>query len=94
MKSILNTERGQCFICGRYAMTECHHVFGGPNRKLSEKYGLKVYLCHDCHNEPPRGVHHNRQTELWLKAEAQKIAMEKYGWTVEEFIQKFGRNYL
>ena len=95
MKSIIKEdEKGVCFICGRYGPTEVHHIFNAANRKLSEKYGLKVHLCHDCHNEPPYGVHFNRRSEKWLKAEGQKEAMRYYGWSVEEFIEIFGRNYL
>lgn len=70
-------------------------MFGGnPGRKKSERYGLKVYLCHYCHNEPPNGVHFNKERRLMLQAKAQEIAMERYEWSVEEFIQQFGKNYL
>lgn len=63
-------------------------------RTKSEEYGLKVYLCHYCHNEPPNGVHQNRENRLALQAKAQKIAMEHYGWTVEDFRAKFRKNYI
>ena len=43
MKSILQREK-KCWVTGdRYNLHE-HHIFGGARRKLSEKYGLKVYL--------------------------------------------------
>ena len=93
-KSILQDEK-VCYLCGSHNMLECHHVFNGnPNRKLSEKYGLKVYLCHYCHNEPPNGVHFNSMLNLCLKAKAQKMAMEHYGWDVDTFRSIFGKNYL
>lgn len=93
-KSILQTEK-ECFICGSQIWLEEHHIFGGnPNRKLSESYGLKVWLCHGCHNEPPTGVHHNAVLNNHLKAEAQKRAMKQYGWTVDDFRVVFGKNYL
>ena len=87
-------EKDRCFICGSSQWLEKHHVFGGANRKLSEKYGLTVMLCHYCHNEPPDGVHFNRANMDALRQTAQKWAMDKYGWTVEDFIKIFGRNYL
>ena len=39
-----------CYICGRNHTAdpcglETHHVFGGANRKFSEKYGLKIHIC-------------------------------------------------
>ena len=90
------TDYKQCFICGRnrHAGLERHHIFNGANRKLSEQDGLVVYLCHDCHNEPPLGVHYNAEMMRWLKQKGQKMAMEKYGWTKEEFVQRYGKNYL
>ena len=69
-------------------------VFGGANRSLSEKYGLVVNLCHECHNEPPAGVHFNAENMLSLRKWAQKQAMEHYGWDEAEFIRIFGRSYL
>ena len=41
---------------------EEHHIFGGPNRKLSEKYGLKVYLCPEHHQFGEDAVHKNPNT--------------------------------
>ena len=64
---------------------ERHHIFGGANRSLSERYGLVVDLCHHCHNEPPDGVHFNPDRMQLL---------HETGDTVEGFIAKFGTNYL
>lgn len=69
-----------------------HHVFNGANRKLSEKYGLKVYLHHSrCHLN---GVHKDSVTANGLKQIAQKKAMDSYGWSREEFVEIFGKSYL
>lgn len=84
----------KCYLCGSTQWIERHHVFGGACRKLSEKYGLVVDLCHYCHNEPQNGVHFNREIRERLQAEIQQAAMDRYGWTVEDFIKIFGRNYL
>lgn len=84
----------RCFLCGRYGPVERHHVFPGPFRQKSEKYGLVVDLCHWCHNEPPDGVHHNRANALILKQRAQRMVMREQGWNTEDFIREFGRNYL
>ena len=84
----------ECFICGCASWLERHHVFGGARRKKSEKYGLVVDLCHYCHNEPPDGVHHNKDTMLMLHRAGQEKAMRENDWTTERFIKEFGRNYL
>ena len=73
---------------------EEHHVFGGARRKKSEKYGLVVDLCHACHNEPPRGAHHNKDTALYLHQWGQRKAMLEQGWSTYDFIREFGKNYL
>ena len=45
-KSMFDTKKGTCFICGCHGYTEKHHIFGGvANRRLSEADGLWVYLC-------------------------------------------------
>jgi len=97
MRSIIQKDRTRCFICGKNAQADYfgldeHHVFGGPNRKLSEEYGLKVYLCHhSCHLH---GVHKHNGMNKALKATVQQMAMEHYGWTVDEFRRIFGKSYL
>lgn len=95
-------ERKPCFLCGRYAYTERHHIFGGANRRLSEQDGLVVDLCHSCHNEPPNGVHFNKDNMHRLHVHGQRIwEMGKIvndGMTDEQareaFIKRYGRNYL
>lgn len=91
MKSILQNDK-RCYICGSTNWLELHHLFGASNRKKSEKYGLVVYLCHHCHNEPPNGVHHNRKNMDWLKQQGQKTFNQVY--KDLDFIKIFGRNYL
>ncbi len=85
---------GACYLCGRWGQIEMHHVFGGPFRKKSDKYGAVVPLCHECHNEPPNGVHHNRERAKILKSRYQKILMDEQGWDKERFIREFGRSYI
>ncbi len=95
MKSLLDyNEYRCCYICGSTQDLENHHIFGGANRKKSGKYGLTVTLCHNCHNEPPNGIHFNAVNNHNLKSLAQKAAMEIYGWSTEDFINIFGKNYI
>ena len=91
MDSIISKEK-RCYLCGSTSFLEKHHIFNGADRKKSEKYGLKVYLCHNCHNEPPSGVHHNAQNNKELKAIGQKAFAEKY--PTLDFFTIFKRNYL
>lgn len=97
-KSIIQEDRTHCFICGMNTNLEPldeHHVFGAANKRKSEKYGLKVYIHHSkCHIFGKNSVHKNAEVDRALKAIAQKIAMRHYGWTIEQFREIFGKNYI
>ena len=88
----------RCFLCGRNGTAdrlERHHIFGGPFRSKSEKYKLVVYLCGDrCHRNGEKAAHRCKETQDRLRRAGQKKAMREQGWTVEEFIQEFGKNYI
>ena len=100
MKSILQEKDGTCYLCqklydidSRQKNIEEHHVFGGTaNRKISEKYGLKVYLCIAHHREGPEAVHRNRKYDLMLKEDAQEAFERSH--TRREFVGIFGRNWM
>lgn len=87
-----------CWLCGRNGSADPldkHHIFGGSRRKKSEKYGLVVYLCHhDCHIFGRNAVHNNADVMQALHEYGQRKAMEEQGWTTEDFIREFGKNYL
>jgi len=87
-----------CWLCGRNGTADPldeHHIFGGANRKKSDQYGLVVYLCHNrCHENGRKAVHRNAETMLRLHQEGQRRVMEEQGWSKEEFIWEFGKNYL
>ena len=85
---------GKCFLCGQWAQLEKHHIFGGALRKKSERYGLTVYLCHTCHNEPPNGVHHNAQAMQALHEYGERKWLAEHNATIEDFRREFYKNYL
>ena len=92
IKSIIQRGKKRCFICGRVIDLQLHHVIGGPaNRKLSDKYGLVVWLCME-HHTGPAGVHLNRKTGDSLKRLAQ-IAFEARH-SHDEWMEVFRKNYL
>ena len=108
-KSILQQDEDRCFFLDHkseddpkhpestYQALHKHHIFGGANRKYSEKYGLWVKICCiRCHNGGPSSVHQAPNKEdgkdLLLKRLAQQAFEEKY--SHEEFMRIFGKNYL
>ena len=72
-----------------------HEVFFGiRNRQKSIDDGLVVFLTPEMHNMSNKGVHFNREFDLILKQEAEKIWLKENNKTKEDFIKKYGRNYL
>ena len=87
-----------CWLCGKNGADEPldrHHLFGGGNRRKSEQLGLVVDLCHgSCHIFGERAAHRCREMAQALHEYGQRLAMERMGWSTEEFVREFGRNYL
>lgn len=87
-----------CFLCSlegnyqEYEVLQEHHIFGGPNRDLSEAYGLKVRLCLLHHMFSDVSAHGNRETADQLHQLGQEAFEQTH--TREEFMKLFGRNYL
>lgn len=72
-----------------------HEAFGGvSHRQKSKRLGLWVMLCHDPCHCGASGVHQNVNERLYLKRYAQRIAMNHFGWSEDDFIREFAKNYL
>lgn len=91
MKSIVQEEK-RCYFCGSDRNLEKHHIFGGANRKWSEKYGLTVYLCPYCHRDNREGVHGNRKKMDLLHQIGQEVFEQSH--TREEFWNIFKKYYV
>ena len=92
MKSILQ-ESKQCWVCGKTFDLAEHHVFEGTaRRKQSEKYGMKIWLCHYHHNMSNEGIHFNKELDLAVKRNAQKVFERDH--SREEFREIFLKSYL
>lgn len=98
MDSIIQKDKERCFLCGMIGYVDPldkHHVYYGSLRSKSERYGLTIYLHHDrCHIYGDQAVHKNAKIDRKIKKYVQKVAMSHYGWTTEDFIKLFGKNYL
>lgn len=87
--------RAACWFCGKYGTEsnplQIHHVWHGTaNRRLSEKFGLTVKLCADCH----RKVHSDRETDLRLMQAGELAFLTKFKASIPDFIRIFGKNVL
>lgn len=90
--SVFTNDLDHCMFTGS-PQVERHHIFGGANRKKSEKYGFIAPLRPDLH---PNGVFAGKDAkavDTKLKTMSQTYYEEHFG-TREDFIQEFGQNYL
>lgn len=85
---------GKCFLNGEYGIVERHHIFGGPFRQKSERYGLVVELSPQMHQHSPFSAHRCGETARKLKRYGQMKVMIEQGWDEERFIREFGKSYL
>lgn len=107
MRASIIENRKECYFCrilanveGYYGPLESkglhrHHImYGAGRRKLSDQYGLWIYLCYRHHNDPSseEAVHYNQNLRRYTEKIAQK-AFEQKG-TREQWMSLFGRNYL
>jgi len=103
MKSIMHDKNDRtCYLCmkledfyGTYPYLEEHHVlYGKGNRALSEKYGLKIYLCYRHHNayHSPVAVHNNKTIRQMTCVDAQDAFRKRF--PDKNFREIFGVNYI
>ena len=96
MKSIvINQDDKQCIVCGKRENLHLHHIIFGRNRKKADEDGLTVWLCYE-HHEGTYGVHgkYGHSLDMQLKCLAERMWVQKNSKTEEDFIKKYGRNYL
>lgn len=94
-KSIIPNDNEFCYLCKRNGImnrgSDVHHcVFGTAKRKLADEDGLTVHLCH---------IHHMRLHQLGdyqreLQELAQQTWQDHYGRTTDDWIRRYGKNYL
>lgn len=93
LTSVFTDDIDHCIFTGSNRV-ERHHIFGGANRKRSEKYGFVVPLRPDLH---PNGVFADRSKakaiDTRLKQMAQRYFEKNIG-TRDYFRQEFGKSYL
>lgn len=89
--SIVQYDTTRCMLCDYGGDLARHEPLDGiGRRKKSKALGLWVALCPVCHAES----HADRSVQDKLRKRCQTAAMAEYGWTTQDFINEFGRNYL
>lgn len=100
-KSIMHNKQDRtCYLCillnGDYStrtgLQEHHVIFGTANRKMAERWGLKVYLCLQHHTAGQTAVHNNVDLQRLLQRKAQELFEKRYSHQL--WMQEFSRNYI
>ena len=93
LTSVFTDDMNSCIFTGS-PYVERHHIFGGFNRKNSEKYRFVVPLRYDLHPNGARAdPRYAKQINEYLKKMAQRY-FEEHNGSREDFIRIFGRSYL
>lgn len=79
----------RCRVCGTYGVTQIHHIFPGPLRKISEKMDFVIELCPSCHNR----AHTDADFSYCLKHDAQLEWLEN-GHTMDEWMDMMHRSWV
>lgn len=90
--SVFTDDMDRCYFTGT-APVERHHIWGGANRKNSEKYGFVLPLRPDLHPNGAQAGKNAAEIDLKLKQMAQEYFEEHYG-TREDFRRIFGKSVL
>ena len=100
-------EKKECYICRAFMNlendmrelpekgNEKHHImfgFSSKNRKLSEKYGLWVWLCPKHHKWDDISPHKSKITNIAMRRIAQRAFELKY--SHEKWMELFEKNYI
>ena len=89
--SIFTDDLEHCIICGN-KKDNLHEIIYGSNRLKSMEYGFVLPLCFN-HHVGDRGIHSNRELDLYYKRKCQEYFEDNIGDRID-FIRIFGKSYL
>lgn len=94
-KNSIIQENKECYYCKKTYNLHKHHIFyGTANRKKAEQDGCWCWLCERHHNMSDEGVHFDKEFDLWLKQICETQWLKCNNKSIEDFIKRFGKNYL
>lgn len=78
----------------RFEGSHRHEVFGAYNRQKSIEDGLVIFLRPEDHNMSNKGIHFDKEFDLYAKRIAQRTWMDYYHKDRLDFLERYGRNYI
>lgn len=93
-KSIIPNNDKYCFLCKRMGLyvegTDSHHMLFGNKKSYADADGLTCQLCHTHHMR----LHQQQEYQLELKQLAERVWLEHYKKTIDDWIERYGKNYI
>ena len=80
----------------RFYGSERHEIFEGRtgNRQKSIEDGLVIFTTPEIHRTNKNSIHLAPKEWEWLKELAEKRWCEFYNKSIDQFINRYGRNYI
>jgi len=85
----VRTKTRRCRVCGAYGVTQIHHIFPGPLRRISEREDFVIELCPACHEK----AHSDADFSYSLKHDAQ-LEWLWSGHTMAEWMEMMHRSWV
>lgn len=82
-----------CVITGSKKNVVPHHIYEGPYKKASEKYGFILPIRKDYHTGYPYSIHENTTLQIKYKIICQYYYVTVLNKTKDSFIEEFGKWY-
>lgn len=77
-----------CPLCGKASYLQEHHLIAGSNRQMSDRYGLTINICPECHSK----IHQDAHTMALFMGIGQLIFEQRY--PQSDFAALFGKNFI
>ena len=77
----------KCEICGKECETEIFYVF--KNHSLCHKFKAKLNVCNECKRDIC-----TKFGRICIREETQRKIMKEQNWSIAEFVQVFGKNFM
>lgn len=89
--SIFTSDMHTCYITGATQNVDPHHIFGGSNKAVSEKYGFMLPLRSDWHRGTKYSIHEDRNLSVMYRMRCQEYYINILGKSWAEWKQEFGK---
>ena len=90
-RSIFTDDLKTCYISKTKSNVEIHHIFSGPRKAFSEKYGFILPLCSDWHTQAPYSIHRDRKLELEYKIKCEEYWLNTLNKSKDDWILECGK---